>query len=130
MKGHSLPTIGYEGKYNIFTASLSFKSSLFLLPSCLHRHCSSHDMFLCDMLASLLSYFRHSLLVLSCLLLLKVDPTALERGAKALKQLDSSPNAARAFEVIKLQEMTKQKELQKEMEQVRVMRSCSFPMGT
>ncbi|KAL8437362.1 hypothetical protein ACSSS7_000957 [Eimeria intestinalis] len=48
----------------------------------------------------------------------KFDPTALERGAQALKQLDSSPNAARAFEVIKLQELTKQKELQREMEQV------------
>ena len=58
------------------------------------------------------------LLLLLCLLLATVDPTALERGAKALKELDSSPNAARAFEVIKLQEMTKQKELQKEMEQV------------
>lgn len=48
-----------------------------------------------------------------------VDPTALERGAKALKELDSSPNAARAFEVIKLQELTKQKELQRDMEQAR-----------
>ncbi|CDJ56737.1 ATPase, AAA family domain-containing protein, putative, partial [Eimeria maxima] len=53
----------------------------------------------------------------------KFDPTALERGAKALKQLDSSPNAARAFEVIKLQEMTKQKELQKEMEQIAAARA-------
>ncbi|KAL8434062.1 hypothetical protein Efla_001534 [Eimeria flavescens] len=53
----------------------------------------------------------------------KFDPTALERGAKALKELDSSPNAARAFEVIKLQEMTKQKELQREMEQIAAARA-------
>lgn len=52
------------------------------------------------------------------LLFLTVDPTALERGAKALKELDSSPNAAKAFEVTKLQEQTKQKQLQKEMEEV------------
>ncbi|CDI78073.1 ATPase, AAA family domain-containing protein, putative [Eimeria acervulina] len=57
------------------------------------------------------------------LVLRYVDPTALERGAKALKELDSSPNAARAFEVIKLQEMTKQKELQKEMEQIAAARA-------
>ena len=46
----------------------------------------------------------------------KFDPTALERGAKAMKDLDSSPNASKAFEVIKLQEQTKQKEIQMEIE--------------
>lgn len=44
------------------------------------------------------------------------DPTALERGAKALKEMDSSANAKQAFEVTKLQEVTKQKESQLEME--------------
>ena len=46
----------------------------------------------------------------------KFDPTALERGAKAMKDLDSSPNASKAFEVIKLQEQTKQKEIQAQIE--------------
>lgn len=46
----------------------------------------------------------------------KFDPTALERGAKALKELDSSSNSAKAFEVIKLQEQTKQKEIQSQIE--------------
>lgn len=48
----------------------------------------------------------------------RFDPTALERGAKALKDLDSSPNATKAFEVTKLQEITKQKEIMRDMEQV------------
>ncbi|TRY50773.1 AAA domain containing protein [Cryptosporidium tyzzeri] len=51
------------------------------------------------------------------------DPTALERGAKALKQLDSSPNAQKAFEIIKLQEKTKQKELERDIEQSSAYRS-------
>ena len=46
----------------------------------------------------------------------KFDPTALERGAKAMKDLDSSPNASKAFEVIKLQEQTKQREIQAQIE--------------
>jgi ATPase family AAA domain-containing protein 3A/B len=46
----------------------------------------------------------------------KFDPTALERGAKALKDLDNSPNATKAFELTKLAETTKQKELQNEIE--------------
>ena len=46
----------------------------------------------------------------------KFDPTALERGAKAMKDLDSSPNATKAFEVIKLQEQTKQREIQAQIE--------------
>ncbi|KAH8739211.1 26S proteosome regulatory subunit [Cryptosporidium ryanae] len=45
------------------------------------------------------------------------DPTALERGARALRELDSSPNAQKAFEVIKLQERTRQKELEREIEE-------------
>lgn len=47
----------------------------------------------------------------------KFDPTALERGAKALKELDTSPNASKAFELTKLAEISKQKELQAEIEQ-------------
>mmetsp|Transcript_63286 Transcript_63286/g.112519 ORF Transcript_63286/g.112519 Transcript_63286/m.112519 type:complete len:570 (-) Transcript_63286:102-1811(-) len=47
----------------------------------------------------------------------KFDPSALERGAKALKELDTSPNAQKAFELTKLAEQTKQKEIQAEMEQ-------------
>lgn len=54
-----------------------------------------------------------------------VDPTALERGAQALKTLDSSPNAQKAFEVIKLQELTRQKEIQKEIEQVQAARASA-----
>ncbi|KEG02916.1 AAA family ATPase, putative [Plasmodium vinckei vinckei] len=46
------------------------------------------------------------------------DPTALERGAKALKELDQSSNSKKAFEVIKLQELTKQKEFEKQMEEI------------
>ena len=52
----------------------------------------------------------------------KFDPTALERGAKALKELDSSPNASKAFEVIRIQEQTKQKELQAQIEQTQTQR--------
>ncbi|KAF8822266.1 ATPase, AAA family protein [Cardiosporidium cionae] len=48
----------------------------------------------------------------------KFDPTALERGAKALKELDGSTNAGKAFEVIKLQETTKQRELQRDIEEL------------
>ena len=44
------------------------------------------------------------------------DPTALGRGAKALKELDQSANAARAFEITKVQEQTKQKEFQAQIE--------------
>merc|ERR1719316_1728495 len=53
----------------------------------------------------------------------KFDPTALERGAKALKDLDNSPNAAKAFELTKLAETTKQKELQTEIEQQQTARA-------
>ncbi|GFE52793.1 AAA family protein [Babesia ovis] len=53
----------------------------------------------------------------------KFDPTALERGAKALKMLDSSPNAQKAFELTKLQEMTRQQEIQKEIQQMHLRQS-------
>jgi len=53
----------------------------------------------------------------------KFDPTALERGEKALKELDQSPNASKAFELTKLAEGTKQKELQNEIEQQQTMRA-------
>lgn len=46
----------------------------------------------------------------------KFDPTALERGAKALKELDASPNANKAFELTKIAEQTRQQEIQKEIE--------------
>ncbi|PKA59994.1 26S protease regulatory subunit 6A like [Apostasia shenzhenica] len=39
------------------------------------------------------------------------DPEALERGAKALKEINNSPQAKKAFEVIKKQEETRQAEL-------------------
>mmetsp|Transcript_7638 Transcript_7638/g.14885 ORF Transcript_7638/g.14885 Transcript_7638/m.14885 type:complete len:591 (+) Transcript_7638:166-1938(+) len=51
------------------------------------------------------------------------DPTALERAAKALKDLDASPNANKAFEITKLQEHTRQKELNKETEQMAAARA-------
>ncbi|KAH0486065.1 MAG: hypothetical protein KVP17_004897 [Porospora cf. gigantea B] len=38
------------------------------------------------------------------------DPSALERGAKALREMDNSPNASKAFEVIRLQQVTRQAE--------------------
>lgn len=50
------------------------------------------------------------------------DPTALERGAKALKELDQSANSNKAFELIKLQELTKQKEYEKQMEELSLQR--------
>jgi len=53
----------------------------------------------------------------------KFDASALERGAKALKDLDSSPNASKAFELTKLAETTKQKELQNEIEQQQTARA-------
>lgn len=53
----------------------------------------------------------------------KFDPTALERGAKALKELGTSANAGKAFELIKLAEVTKQKEMQAEIEQQQTMRA-------
>eukprot|EP00439_Symbiodinium_sp_Y106_P056380 s2371_g7.t3 len=52
----------------------------------------------------------------------KFDPSALERGAAALRELDTSPNATKAFELTKMAEQTKQQELQKEIEQQQTMR--------
>lgn len=46
----------------------------------------------------------------------KFDPSALERGAKALKEIGESPNANKAFELTKAAEVTKQKELQAQIE--------------
>eukprot|EP00428_Durinskia_dybowskii_P014276 CAMPEP_0170212890 /NCGR_PEP_ID=MMETSP0116_2-20130129/6067_1 /TAXON_ID=400756 /ORGANISM="Durinskia baltica, Strain CSIRO CS-38" /LENGTH=551 /DNA_ID=CAMNT_0010463437 /DNA_START=114 /DNA_END=1769 /DNA_ORIENTATION=+ len=46
----------------------------------------------------------------------KFDATALERGAKALRELDHSPNAAKALELIHLAESTRQEELKVESE--------------
>merc|ERR1719159_991857 len=53
----------------------------------------------------------------------RFDPSALERGAKALKELDSSSNSKAAFEVIRLQEQTRQKELALESEKQLTARS-------
>ncbi|XVF06899.1 hypothetical protein REPUB_Repub06bG0090900 [Reevesia pubescens] len=39
------------------------------------------------------------------------DPEALERGAEALRKISSSPNAKKAFEIMKKQEETRQAEL-------------------
>ena len=50
------------------------------------------------------------------------DPSALERGAKALKEMDSSNNASKAFEITKQQEITKQKEFQADMEKQQTQR--------
>jgi ATPase family AAA domain-containing protein 3A/B len=52
----------------------------------------------------------------------KFDPTALERGAKALKEMDESSNASKAFELTKLTEQTKQREIQATIEQHRTER--------
>merc|ERR1719159_904853 len=53
----------------------------------------------------------------------RFDPSALERGAKALKELDSSSNSKAAFEVIRLREQTRQKELALESEKQLTARS-------
>lgn len=53
----------------------------------------------------------------------RFDPAALERGAKALKELGESPNAAKAFDLTKAAETTKQKELQAQIEGQQTMRS-------
>eukprot|EP00928_Gymnodinium_smaydae_P088478 TRINITY_DN72560_c0_g1_i1.p1 TRINITY_DN72560_c0_g1~~TRINITY_DN72560_c0_g1_i1.p1 ORF type:complete len:564 (+),score=152.12 TRINITY_DN72560_c0_g1_i1:97-1788(+) len=53
----------------------------------------------------------------------KFDPTALERGAKALRELDNSPNAKKAFELTREAEKTKQKELQAEIENQQALRA-------
>jgi len=53
----------------------------------------------------------------------KFDSSALERGAKALKELDTSPNAGRAFELTKLAEQSKQKQFQAEIESQQLARA-------
>jgi ATPase family AAA domain-containing protein 3A/B len=40
------------------------------------------------------------------------DSTALERAAKAAKELERSPNAKQALELSRMQELTKQRELE------------------
>ena len=40
------------------------------------------------------------------------DSTALERAAKAAKELEKSPNAKQALELSKLQEVSRQKEIE------------------
>lgn len=60
----------------------------------------------------------------------KFDPTALERAAAALKELSASPNANKAFELTKMQEVTKQKELQAEMEQQQTARAQAIAQRT
>jgi len=46
----------------------------------------------------------------------RFDPSALERGAKALKEIGESPNANKAYDLTKTAEITKQKELQVQIE--------------
>lgn len=53
----------------------------------------------------------------------KFDPSALQRGVKALQDLEQSPNASQAFELTKLSEQTKEKEAQKAVEQQHVARA-------
>jgi len=50
------------------------------------------------------------------------DPSALERGAAAMKDIDSSPNAGKAFDIIKLQEQTKQQEAAAKMSEMNAQR--------
>jgi ATPase family AAA domain-containing protein 3A/B len=45
----------------------------------------------------------------------KFDSTALERAAQAAKELERSQYANQAFDVVKMQEQTKQLEIQKQM---------------
>ncbi|CAF2814661.1 unnamed protein product [Rotaria sp. Silwood2] len=47
----------------------------------------------------------------------KFDSSALERAAKAAKELERSQYANQAFDVVKMQEQTKQLEIQKEMKE-------------
>eukprot|EP01071_Lankesteria_metandrocarpae_P013491 Lankesteria_metandrocarpae@DN7249_c0_g1_i1.p1 len=56
----------------------------------------------------------------------RFDPTALERGAKALKLIDASPNAAKAFEATRLLEATKKHEALKETEKYKAQAAQSL----
>ncbi|XVE90451.1 hypothetical protein DITRI_Ditri20bG0078800 [Diplodiscus trichospermus] len=51
------------------------------------------------------------------------DPEALERGAKALRKISSSPNAKKAFELMKKQEETSQAELAQKAAEFKAMQA-------
>ncbi|KAJ9546184.1 hypothetical protein OSB04_025891 [Centaurea solstitialis] len=51
------------------------------------------------------------------------DPEALERGAKALKEIAASPQAKKAFELMKKQEETRQTELSSKMAEFKAMQA-------
>ncbi|KAK6289344.1 hypothetical protein POUND7_000885 [Theobroma cacao] len=51
------------------------------------------------------------------------DPEALERGAKALREISSSPNAKKAFELMKKQEETRQAELAEKAAEFKAMQA-------
>ncbi|XP_024970879.1 ATPase family AAA domain-containing protein 3-like [Cynara cardunculus var. scolymus] len=51
------------------------------------------------------------------------DPEALERGAKALKEIAASPQAKKAFELMKKQEETRQTELASKMAEFKAMQA-------
>ncbi|PXF48289.1 ATPase family AAA domain-containing protein 3-B [Gracilariopsis chorda] len=52
-----------------------------------------------------------------------VDPTGLERAAKAAKDIDSSPNARMALELVREQERTKQSEFESKTAELRAYES-------
>ncbi|KAI0565282.1 AAA+ ATPase [Gracilaria domingensis] len=52
-----------------------------------------------------------------------VDPTGLERAAKAAREIDSSPNARMALELVREQEKTKQSELEAKSAELRAFES-------
>ncbi|OMO90163.1 hypothetical protein CCACVL1_07492 [Corchorus capsularis] len=51
------------------------------------------------------------------------DPEALERGAKALREISSSPNAKKAFELMKKQEETRQAEMAEKAAEFKAMQA-------
>ncbi|CAN4085555.1 unnamed protein product [Withania somnifera] len=51
------------------------------------------------------------------------DPEALERGAKALRQINSSKSAKQVFDVIKKQEETRQVELSAKMQEFKALQA-------
>lgn len=52
-----------------------------------------------------------------------VDPTGLERAAKAAKEIDSSPNARMALDLVREQEKTKQSEFESKTAELRAYES-------
>ncbi|CAN8065297.1 unnamed protein product [Agarophyton chilense] len=52
-----------------------------------------------------------------------IDPTGLERAAKAAREIDSSPNARMALELVREQERTKQTELEAKSAELRAFES-------